>query len=133
MWTLNPIEHCLHMQDDNTLTSVGKALALFGKYFKAGTMMSMGSSQFVRSWAIKQSGTSWVLLLLNKAFTNTQQNVTMSNCAGSSSVDTIWQLTGTNHTDSKPTLTRISNTLATLANGTLSIALPPVSITALEF
>ena len=121
------------MQDDNSLTSVGKVLALFGKYFKAGTIMSMGSSQIVRSWAVKQSGTSWVLLFLNKAFTNTQQNVTMCNCAGSSSVNTIWQLTGTNHTDSKPTLTRLPNSLATLANGTMSIALPPVSITAVEF
>ena len=121
------------MQDDNSLTSIGKALALFGKYFKAGTIMSMGSSQGVRAWAVKQSGTSWVLVLLNKAFTPTLQKVLMSPSLTPESVNTIWQLTGTNYTDPKPTLTEVPNTLATIANKTLTIMLPPVSITALEF
>ena len=121
------------MQDDNSLTSIGKGLALFGKYFRTGTIMSVGSSQRVRVWAVRQVGSSWVLLLLNKDFTPTQQTVLISACSVSESVKTIWQLTGTNYTDTKPTLKQVPNTLAAIANATLTIMLPPVSITAMEF
>lgn len=121
------------MQDDNSLTSTGKALAMIGKYFKAGTLMSVGSSQAVRTWAVKQGGASWVLLLLNKTFISTQQTVSLSACSISTKVNTIWQFTGRNYTDVHPTLVRVPTTLAMITNGSLSIVLPPVSITALEF
>ena len=119
------------MQDDNSLTAVGKALALFGKYFEAGTIVSIGSSQAVRSWAVKPSSTSWVLIFLNKGFTTTQQDVTVSNCA-LNNIGAVWQLTGTNYTDLQPTLKKTPNSIAQVANGKLSIVLPPVSITAIE-
>lgn len=121
------------MQDDDSLTAVGKALILVGKYLNNGTLMYVGSSQMVRTWAVKQLGTSWQLILLHKGLNVTQQDITLSSCLSAGAVSTVWQLTGTDYTDPKPTLRQLPNISATIANGVLSIALPPVSITAIEF
>ena len=121
------------MQDDNSLTAIGKGLILLGKYFRNGKLIFVGSSQMVRTWAVKQSGTSWQLILLHKTLNVTHQDITLSSCSSSSAVSAVWQLTGTDYTDSKPTLRQLPNTTVTIANGVLSIALPPVSITAIEF
>ena len=121
------------MQDDNTLTATGTSLALLGKYFRTGTLMSVGSSQIVRAWAIKQPDASLVLALLNKALNTTAQDISLINCANITEVHAAWMLSGTAYTDTKPTLTRVSHTMANIANGILSITLPAVSIVVLEF
>lgn len=123
---------CLAMQDDNSLTAIGKALVFVGKYFRSGTLMFAGSSQSVRTWAVKQQGASWALLLINKALNTTQQDIALSSCMGSQVISTIWMLNGTGYTDPNPVIVQLPNTTAVLANGVLSIALPPVSITAVE-
>lgn len=95
--------------------------------------MFVGSSQSVRTWAVKQQGTSWALLLINKALNATQQDVSLSSCMGRDIISTIWMLNGTGYTDPSPVIVQLPNTTAVLAKGVLSIALPPVSITAVEF
>lgn len=121
------------MQDDNTLTATGTSVALLGKYFKTGTLISVGSSQIVRTWAIKRPDASLALALLNKALSSTAQDISLINCANMTEVRTAWILSGTAYTDTKPTLTKASHTMAQMANGILSITLPAVSIVVLEF
>ena len=95
--------------------------------------MSVGSSQIVRAWAIKQSDASLVLALLNKALSVTNQDILLMNCSNVTEVSAIWMLSGTGYTDAKPTLTKVPHTIAHIANGILSVTLPPVSIVVLEF
>lgn len=94
--------------------------------------MYVGSSQSVRAWAVKQPGASWVLILLNKALTATQQDILMSSCTQNRTVNAAWLLNGTYYTDLKPVLSQVPSTTAKIANDVLSIVLPPVSITVLE-
>ena len=121
------------LQDDNTLTATGTSLALLGKYFKVGTLVSVGSSQTVRTWAIQRPDASLVLALLNKALSLTDQNISLMNCMNVSEVRAAWMLSGSAYTDMKPTLTKAPNDIARIANGILSISLPAVSIVVLEF
>ena len=121
------------VQDDNTLTATGTSLALLGKYFRVGTLLSVGSSQTVRTWAIKRSDASLVLALLNKALIVTDQDILLTKCSNLTEVRAAWMLSGTAYTDAKPTLTKVQHTMAHIANGVLSITLPAVSIVVLEF
>ena len=121
------------MQDDNTLTATGTSLALLGKYFKVGTLMSVGSSQTVRTWAIKRPDASLVLVLLNKALSVTDQDIILRSCSNTTVAHAAWMLSGTAYTDAKPTLTKVQHTMAHIANGVLSVTLPAVSIVVLEF
>ena len=120
------------LQDDNTLTATGTSLALLGKYFRVGTLMFVGSSQTVRTWAIKRPDASLVLALLNKALSVTDQDIFLTNCLNLTEVRAAWMLSGTAYTDAKPTLTKVSPTVAHIADGILSITLPAVSIVVLE-
>ena len=121
------------LQDDNTLTATGTSLALLGKYFKIGTLISVGSSQTVRTWAIKRPDASLVLALLNKALSVTDQDILLTKCSNLTKARATWMLSGTAYTDAKPTLTKVQHTMAHIANGVLSVTLPAVSIVVLEF
>lgn len=63
----------LRVQEDNTFTALGNALALVGRYFAGGRLLQSGSSQLVRTWAVVPPGANLTIILLNKALTPTQQ------------------------------------------------------------
>lgn len=119
-------------QDDNSLTAIGKALALAGRYLKAGTLLQAGSSQTVRLWAVQPPSGGVILIALNKALNATEQVVQLSSCQASSSATIVAQLTGTSYTDDKPVLAQPANgTTVPVTGGQLLLGLPPTSITVL--
>ena len=119
-------------QDDNSLTAIGKALALAGRYLKAGTLLQAGSSQTVRLWAVQPPSGGVTLIALNKALNATQQLLQLSSCQSASSATVVAQLTGTSYTDDKPVLAQPANgTNIPVTGGQLLLVLPPTSITVL--
>lgn len=60
-------------QEDNSLTALGTALAMVGRYFAGGRLLQSGSSELVRTWAVVPPGANLTIILLNKALTATQQ------------------------------------------------------------
>jgi hypothetical protein len=123
----------LHVQDDNSLTAIGKALVLVGKYFGGGTLLQSGSSQSVRTWAIIPPGQNLTLILLNKALTVTQQDISLGACRGATSARLVWLLNGTAPTDPNPSLSQVNGVPVPVEDGSLYIALPPTSISVLQF
>ena len=119
-------------QDDNSLTAIGKALALAGRYLKAGTLLQAGSSQTVRLWAVQPAGGRLTLIALNKALNATQQVLQLSSCQSASTATIAAQLTGTSYTDDKPVLAQPANgNSIPVVGGQLLLSLPPTSITVL--
>ena len=120
------------MQDDNSLTAIGKALVLVGKYLKGGTLLAAGSSQAVRLWAVLPPGSGLTLIALNKALTATQQSISISGCGeGVQAARVAWQLSGSGYTDSSPTLAQPTNVSVAVTAGQMQLLLPPTSITVL--
>ena len=123
----------VRMQDDNSLTAIGKALVLVGKYLRGGTLLQAGSSQAVRLWAVLPPGSGLTLIALNKALAATQQGITLSGCGGELRNATVaWQLSGTAYTDSNPTLVQPVNVSVAITDGQMQLLLPPTSITVLS-
>lgn len=122
----------LAAQDDNSLTAIGKALVLAGKYLKAGTLLQAGSSQTVRLWAVQPPSGGITLIALNKALNATQQVLQLSSCQAAASARVVAQLTGASYTDDKPVLAQPANgSSIPVVDGQLLLMLPPTSITVL--
>ncbi|EIE20640.1 hypothetical protein COCSUDRAFT_57209 [Coccomyxa subellipsoidea C-169] len=141
--TNNPGSVADALNEDNSLTALGTALSLVGRYFAGGRLLQSGSSNIVRTWAVVPPGSSLTIILLNKALTATQQEVSLlGGCFNSSSSSApnlapteAWLFNGTSPTDPAPVLNRIQDPsqLVTASNGRLIFALPPLSITAVTF
>ena len=120
------------MQDDNSLTAIGKALVLVGKYLRGGALLQAGSSQTLRLWAVVPPGAGLTLIALNKALAPTQQSVQVSGCGGVQTARVAWQLSGTGYTDSNPVLAQPANSSVPVLGGQMQLLLPPTSITVLS-
>lgn len=122
------------LQDDNTLTAIGKALALVGRYLKGGALLQAGSSQAVRLWAVVPPGAGVTLIALNKALAPTQQSVQLQGCdEGVRAARVAWQLSGTGYTDISPVLSQPVNVTVPVSGGQMQLLLPATSITVLTF
>lgn len=120
------------MQEDNSLTALGKAMVLVGKFFKGGSLLQSGSSQTVRTWALLPPGQNLTLILLNKALTTTQQDLSLGACGNATSAKLVWLLNGTSPIDPNPSLSPMASVSYPVQGGRLSVALPPTSISVLQ-
>lgn len=111
---------------DNTLTAVGRAIALWSR-FLAREMVPARSHGQVVAFATRTPGEKVIILLVNKDSSETDADVVGSGVVSPAGEGGRWEFKGTGPGDPDPT-TAAADPVA-VRDGTFSVRLPPCSIT----
>jgi hypothetical protein len=131
-WVSNyvkPIEVHDALAPDNSLTPTGMALAIWAKFL--GTMMlRVEGGRQLKVFAVHTPETGVLnVLVINKGLSPHDLVLLVENCA--KTTGDRWVYSGMGSEDSSPALVRAGP--VTLADGRISVNLPPVSLTVLSF
>ncbi|KAK9823048.1 hypothetical protein WJX81_003290 [Elliptochloris bilobata] len=124
---------------DNTLSPIGLAVAIAGKYMRTGDLVQSDSLYQIRSWAVMTPGYQGIhLMLLNRGFTAVSQPIQFNSYGGNRNNGQLWVFgahsgfTSSPDTDTSPTFVQISTSLQ-IVNNQLIVQLKPVSLTVIVF
>jgi hypothetical protein len=115
---------------DNSLTSVGKALWIWGNYLEDGMLLTTGSSR-VTCFATRSAGKKMNVFLLNRDTVERHVQLEILNEETIESRGWKWIFTGTSLTDQYPTWTESG--VVRLKTGKLHDFLDPFSINVYSF
>lgn len=115
---------------DNTITSVGKALWIWGQYLQ-DEMLSATSSDKVKCFATRSAGDRMNVFLLNRDTVEHQVHLEILNEETIATKSEKWVFAGTSLKDQNPTWTAAKN--VRLRSGKLNDLLKPYSITMYSF
>ncbi|MDZ7606069.1 MAG: hypothetical protein U5K79_10890 [Cyclobacteriaceae bacterium] len=114
---------------DNTLTSIGKALSIWGKYLE-DEMLKAKSTKYVKCYATKTDGKYLTVFALNKDTVQHEAILELNNLEGTLAKGELWVFSGTSPTDAKPIFIKKGKLKPSTQH---ACNLPPVSISMFRF
>ncbi|KAK9834900.1 hypothetical protein WJX81_007315 [Elliptochloris bilobata] len=127
------------LQPDNTLSPMGMAVAILGKYFRTGDLQSTDSLAYIRTWAILTNGYTGINFILLNRGPAVSQTISFNWYYGNKNNGQQWVFgahagySGSPDTDPSPTFTQVANNLGINSANQLTVMLPAVSVTVLVF